>query len=355
MRNTVLKVWRGEAGYAKWLLYPLLYPLSLLYGSCLNLREYMYRNGKRRMKEVPIPVISVGNITLGGTGKTPVVERLSTRLKELGFRPGIATRGYKRKRKGTFIVDVENDTARDVGDEAFMLAKKTKLPVLVGADRAEAIEQGMKSFQIDVAILDDGFQTRSIKKDLEILVLSGREGKAGNRLFPLGPYREPPAGVKKADMILVNKGMLSDEIIRHTEEAPVHEIRYKPAYLYNIKRGLIAHYNYMKDTRVLAFSGLGDNESFFNLLGEIGADVVHEIPYPDHYAYKEGDVAKLSSFKDVEVIVTTEKDAVKIAAMNLPDNLFYLAIEVVIDGEEELLKRIIEKLKMRDAARIAYA
>jgi tetraacyldisaccharide 4'-kinase len=354
MRNTVLRVWRGEGGYAKWLLYPLLYPLSLVYGLCLNLREYMYGNGRMKMKEVPIPVISVGNITLGGTGKTPVVERLSMKLKDFGFNPGIATRGYKRKRKGTFVVDIEKDTAQDVGDEAFMLAKRTKLPVLVGADRAEAIEQGMKSFRIDVVLLDDGFQTKSIRKDMEIVVLSGSDGKTDD-LFPLGPYREPPAGIKRADVILANKGMLSSETILHAEEIPVYEIRYKPAYLYNIKKDLIAHYNYIKDRRVLAFSGLGDNESFFNLLREIGADVIDEIPHPDHYAYKKKDITTLSSRTDAEVIVTTEKDAVKIVSMDPPDNLFYLAIEVVIDREEELLKRIVERLKMREAGRIAYA
>jgi tetraacyldisaccharide 4'-kinase len=354
MRNTVLRVWRGEAGYEKWLLYPLLYPLSLVYRLCLNLREYMYSKGKMKMKEVPIPVISVGNITLGGTGKTPVVERLSMKLKALGFNPGIATRGYKRKRKGTFVVDIEKDTAQEVGDEAFMLARKTKLPVLVGVDRAEAIEHGMKSFRIDVALLDDGFQSKSIKKDMEILVLSGSDGKTDN-LFPLGPYREPSAEIKRADVILTNKGMLGSQTMLQAEETPVYEIRYKPAYLYNIKRDLIAHYNYIKDRKVLAFSGLGDNESFFNLLKEIGADVIDEIPHPDHYAYKKKDMTALLSRKDVEVIVTTEKDAVKIAGMDPPDNLFYLAIDVVIDGEDELLKRIVGRLKMREAGRIAYA
>jgi len=315
----------------------------------------MYNNGRMKMKEVPIPVISVGNITLGGTGKTPIVERLSMKLKAFGFNPGIATRGYKRKRKGTFAVDIINDTAQDVGDEAFMLAKRTKLPVLVGVDRAEAIEQGMKSFRIDVALLDDGFQSKSIKKDMEILILSGSDGEAGNRLFPLGPYREPPAEVKRADVILANKGMLSDEARNRAEEIPIFEVRYEPAYLYNVKRDLIAHYNFIKGRRVLAFSGLGENESFFNLLREIGADVVHEISHPDHYAYKKKDMAALSSFGGAEIIVTTEKDAVKIAGMDPPGNLFYLAIDVVIDREEELLRRIVERLKTKEAGRIAYA
>ena len=315
----------------------------------------MYSNGRMKTKEVPIPVISVGNITLGGTGKTPIVERLSMKLKAFGFNPGIATRGYKRKRKGTFVVDIEKDTAQEVGDEAFMLAKKTKLPVLVGVDRAEAIEQGMKSFRIDVALLDDGFQSKKIKKDMEILVLSGSDRKSEERLFPLGPYRESPAGIRRADVILASKGMAGGVATGYDEGIPVFEMRYKPAYLYNLKKDMIAHYNYIKGRKVLAFSGLGDNQSFFKLLSEIGADVVHEIPRPDHYAYKKKDIATLSSFKGVEIIVTTEKDAVKIAGMDPPENLFYLAIDVVIDREEELLKRIVERLKSTEAGRIAYA
>lgn len=307
----------------------------------------MYNIGVMKTREVPIPVISVGNITLGGTGKTPVVERLATKLKEAGFHPGIATRGYKRKRGGIFHVDVESDTAEDVGDEAFMLAKRTQIPVLVGADRAHAIEQGIRAFKIDVALLDDGFQSRSVKKNMEILVLNGKEGKGNDGLFPLGPYREPPSRIKDADVILVNKGALAGTTVRNSEGIPAYKVHYKPAYLYNMKRNLIAHYNFLKGRGVLAFSGLGDNQSFFDLLREIGAQVLHEMPYPDHYAYKREDIEKLLSFRDVEAMVTTEKDAVKIAHMDVPAHLFYLAIEVVIEREEELMELILDKLKTK--------
>ncbi len=338
MRNWVLKIWRGEAKYTKWLFTPPLYLLSLIYKLCMVLRKRMYDMDIMKTKEAPIPVISVGNITLGGTGKTPVVERLSKRLKEAGFNPGIATRGYKRKRGGTFIVDIEADNAEDVGDEAFMLATKTQIPVLVGADRTEAIKQGVSAFQIDVALLDDGFQSRSIKKDMEILVINNMGGKESDALFPLGPYREPATRIKDAHAILLNKGDMDDNIRRYGKGIPAFHIRYKPLYLYNMRRNLIGHHNFLKDMNALAFSGLGNNRSFFNLLREMGAKMVHEIAYPDHYAYKQGDIEKLLSFKDVEIMVTTEKDAVKLAHMDLPEHLFYLAIEVVIDREDELVE-----------------
>jgi tetraacyldisaccharide 4'-kinase len=301
-----------------------------------------------KTKEVSIPVVSIGNITLGGTGKTPVVEKLSMRLKESGLNPGIATRGYKRERGGMFCVDVKHDTAKEVGDEAFMLAKKTQIPVLVGADRAEAIGMGIRNLRINVALLDDGFQLKNIKKDMDILIINGMEG-GNNGLFPLGPYREPTERIKDADVIIINKGETNGETGQYGKGIPVFRAQYKPAYLYNIKMNLITHYNFLKNRSVLAFSGLGDNRSFFDLLKTMGVNVLHEISYPDHYAYKRRDMARLPSFKDVEIFVTTEKDAVKIAHMDIPENLFYLAIEMVIEREEEFMECIIKKIKDKKA------
>jgi len=128
------------------------------------------------------------------------------------------------------------------------------------------------------------------------------------------------------------------------EGIPVFRAQYKPLYLYNIKMNLVAHYNVLKGANILAFSGLGDNRSFFNLLEGIGAHVLHEMPFPDHYAYKTKDMKRLLSFKDVDAFVTTEKDAVKIEHMEVSEHLFYLAIEVVIEREQELMDYILKKI-----------
>lgn len=345
MRNLILKIWRGEVKYLKWFLYPLLFTLSRLYKICLKLRDILYNTGMIKIKEVSIPVISIGNITLGGTGKTPVVERLSIKLKEAGLNPGIATRGYKRKRGGMFRVDIKNDTAKEVGDEAFMLAKKTQIPVLVGADRAETIGRAVRDLRINVALLDDGFQLKNIKKDMDILILNGQENAKNYGLFPLGPYREGIGRIKDADIILVNKGNVNGETGQYSKDIPVFRAQYKPAYLYNISRNLIAHYNFLQGKNVLAFSGLGNNRSFFDLLKTMGVHVLYEISYPDHYTYKKRDIKMLLSVKDVDAFVTTEKDAVKIAYMNIPENLFYLAIETVIEREEEFMACIMKKIE----------
>jgi tetraacyldisaccharide 4'-kinase len=344
MRNIIIRVWNGEAIYMRWALYVPLAFFSYLYQIGLYVREYMYKSGHVKVEKAAIPVVSVGNITLGGTGKTPVVEKLSQRLKEEGLNPGIITRGYKRKKKGVFAVDIKNHTAKDVGDEAFMLAKKTHIPVIVGKDRLAAIDSGICSSGIDIAILDDGFQVKNLKKDVELLVLNGNEPLKNHELFPLGPYREPLIRVRDAHVVLINKGNLDESALYFTRAIPKFNIRYKPLHLYNIKRNLIAHYNFSKGKRVVAFSGLGDNRSFFNLLRAIGADVVHEVHFPDHHRYTQRDLEECASFKNTECIITTEKDAVKIANMDVPENLFYLSIEAVIEDENKLIELLLKKI-----------
>ena len=345
MGNVILRVWRGEAEFLRAVLFLPLWLLSWVYRISIDVREYLYKVGLFKVEEAGIPVVSVGNITVGGTGKTPVVELLSRRLKEEGFRPGIVTRGYKRKRAGTFGVNPKEDDAAHVGDEAFMLAKKTGLPVIVGVKRLEAVKVGIREHAIDVAILDDGYQVRNLKKDVEILVLNGDKGGHEGDLFPLGPYREPFATVRRAHALVVNKGELGTAAKAHGAGIPSFRMSYRPTFLYNMKRDLIGPHAFLKGKKVLAFAGLGDNRSFFGLLKELGAEVLHEVEFPDHHAYDGRDLEELASFRDVEMLVTTEKDGVKLAPMELPANLFYLAIEAVIEREEELIRLIIEELK----------
>ncbi|OPY74661.1 MAG: Tetraacyldisaccharide 4'-kinase [Syntrophorhabdus sp. PtaU1.Bin058] len=344
MRDTIVKMWRGEAETLRFILYIPLLLLSVLYRFCLALREYAYGKGILKTEKAGIPVISVGNITLGGTGKTPIVDSIARRLKDRGFNPGIITRGYMRKRQGTFYVDVRNDTAEDVGDEAMMLARRSQIPIMVGANRILAIDKGIEMFNIDTAILDDGFQLKNIMKDMDILVLNGEKGLTGHDLFPLGPYRERAGRIEEADIILVNKGELDDHTRHYAGRIPAFHVTYKPVYLCNMKDNLMTHYNFLMGKRILAFSGLGDNRSFFNLLSNLGAKVVHTISYPDHHVYTERDIEQCASFQDVQCMVTTEKDAVKLVRMELPENLFYLSIDVFIEGEEDLLGLITDRI-----------
>ncbi|HON85832.1 MAG TPA: tetraacyldisaccharide 4'-kinase [Syntrophorhabdaceae bacterium] len=345
MHDTIIKVWNNELRFLRWALYIPLSLLALIYRVLLSLREYGYKRGFFKTAKAAVFVISVGNLTLGGTGKTSVVERLATRLKEIGMNPGIVTRGYKRKRKGTFCVDIKKDSAHDVGDEAFMLAHRTRLPVLVGDKKHEAVEMGIRDFNIDVAILDDGFQTRVIKKDLEIVVIQGGNPSVNTDLFPLGPYREPIKSIKRADIALIHKGEPNHMLDLMTMGIPRFRMRYKPAYLYNIRHDMIAHYNLLKEKNILAFSGLGDNASFFKMIGDLGGRIIYKIPFPDHHDYSVRDIKRLSAFKDIDLMVTTAKDAVKIHKSHAPEKLFYLAVDIEIERENEFMGNILSRIQ----------
>jgi len=345
MGNTIVKLWNGEIrGLSRWVIYIPLFLLVLIYKGIISLREWAYTKRIIKTVETGIYVISVGNITLGGTGKTSVVERLSFLLKEKGMRPGIITRGYKRRKKGTFCVDIKKDKAIDVGDEAFMLAKKTRVPVLVSDKKYEAVRLGIKDFGIDVAILDDAFQTKNIKKDLEIVIIKGGSINNCYCLFPLGPYREPLTALKRADIVLTNKDshdMCQDFFI---QGIPRYGIKYKPAYLYNIKHHMIGHYNVIRGNNVLAFSGLGDNHSFYNMIESLGGNLIDKISFPDHYKYREKDIKALSKIQGVDFIITTEKDAVKLMDLHIPENLFYLGVNLEIERENEFMDNIISRI-----------
>lgn len=344
MSTIILKIWNGESFFGKLILFLPLFVISRIYSLCLAIRNILYSSGYLKIDEVSIPVVSVGNITVGGTGKTPVVEKLATGLKEIGFNPGIVTRGYKRTRQGTFCIDRNNDRAEDVGDEAFMLAKKTMIPVVVGARRSLAIVEAMRKCNIDIAILDDGFQVRNIKKNVEIVVVKGGEHNKSTDLFPLGPRREFAGRIRYADAVLINNGSISLDIANHLVDTPTFRMKYRPVHLYNMKHNLITHYNILKGKKVCAFSGLGDNRSFCDLLRSLGAQVEKEVSFQDHHAYRMKDIEKILSFCDVNLIVTTEKDAVKLSGMDIPDNLFYLSVEANIEDEKKLMEIILGKI-----------
>jgi tetraacyldisaccharide 4'-kinase len=345
MGRVMVHIWKGERPLLRAFLFPLLFVFSTAYKAGMAVRELCYTKGLARVARPSVPVISVGNLSLGGTGKTTVVERLSGELKKRGLRPGIVMLGYKKKRKGAFAVDRNRDTAESVGDEALMLARRTMLPVLVGKDRRESIERGIRDFGIDVALFDDGFQVRNVRKDVEILILDGRACGPALHVFPLGFLREPLEMVKKADILLVSRGEPDGRVRALTKGMPVFHVRYRPLHLCRLKDRAMVDYHHIRGKKVLAFSGLGDNSSFFKLLREIGANVVRTIEFPDHYRYHREDLRRLESLQDVEMVITTEKDAVKIDGTGIRDTFFSLLIEAEIENEDVLIEQICGKMR----------
>ncbi|OPY66385.1 MAG: Tetraacyldisaccharide 4'-kinase [Syntrophorhabdaceae bacterium PtaU1.Bin034] len=345
MGSLMVRVWRGEAPLLRACLFLPLFILSAVYRFALVIRRALYATGLLSVWRAPIPVVSVGNLSMGGTGKTVVVERLSGILKQRGFRPAIVLRGYRRKRKGAFAVDPNSDTAESAGDEAVMLSRRVSVPVIVGSKRREAIEKGIREFGIDMAVFDDGYQVRNVHKDLDMVILNGSEPEESRHVFPLGFLREPLEMIRRADIILVNKGELDARMRTVTTGIPTFRVRYRPLCLKRLNDGKVSDHNSIRRKRVAAFSGLGDNRSFFNLLRDMGADVVRTVEFPDHYRYSANDVAYLRSFADAEMIVTTEKDAVKLDRMEVGDKMFCLLIEAEIDNEEAFIEIALNKTR----------
>ncbi|MBW2038883.1 MAG: tetraacyldisaccharide 4'-kinase [Deltaproteobacteria bacterium] len=318
---------RGRWGIVELLLFPFLI-ISWIYGLVVWIRTKFYQKGL----QLPCKVISVGNITLGGTGKTPMVAYLAGELRKRGVKAGILSRGYKglKERKGGVLSDGEKIylTPAEAGDEPFMLAKMLSgVPLLVGKNRYAMGLYAHEKFGIDVLILDDGFQHLGIKRDLDIVLIDARSGFGNGCLFPRGPLREPLRGLRRASLFVLSKAEPSqplgeiEGILRDLAPAvPLYHSRYKPIYLLEAASGKIFPPQFVHGKRILAFAGIADPEYFIYLLQGLGAAVVKEVRFPDHHNYAPKDLRMMREYIDkVEVFVTTEKDFVKLQKIPLDD------------------------------------
>jgi len=272
-----------------------------------------------------IPVICVGNLTTGGTGKTPVTASIVRRLKEKGHTPAVVMRGYGGSLKGPVRVDAHLHTVDDVGDEALLHARNGA--VWVARTRAHAAKPATNA-GADVLVMDDGHQHSTLAKDLSLIVVDGRTGFGNNRVFPAGPLREPVrAGLARAHAAVVmgedHLGLVSDL----SKYLPVLRARLVPG----------PERLRLKGQRVVAFAGIGDPEKFYNALVDIGARVAAFHPFEDHYAFDAADIQPiLDEAYEIDALpVTTEKDAVRL----LPDQrqqVNVLSVDVAWEKPDEL-------------------
>lgn len=315
--------------------------LSKLYGFGLVLKSRI--DEKRFPRVYPVPVVSVGNLSVGGEGKTPLAMKIASLFLESDFRPAILTLGYKRKKSGIFTVDPGSDSPRTCGDEAYLMAKNLRCPVIVGKDRGLTIEEAIGRHRVNVVILDDGFQVKDVKKDVEIVIVKQRRN-LNLDLFPLGPLREPFSSLDRADILVLNRGFgdgyafdIPKAVLR---KLPIYTSRYKVLNLCNIKTGAYKDYRSLSGKEVVAFSGLADNDSFFELLEKLNAKIKKRISFPDHHHYSKRDLQRILENK-AEIYVTTEKDAVKIRDLEVTEDFYYLTIEMVIENESEFFGNIL--------------
>jgi len=310
-----------------WALAPLI-PLASLYGLAMRARSALYAQGLLPQHALPCRVISIGNLTVGGTGKTPVVIALATALRDRGRRVGVVSRGYKR-RNADSLVEVSDGQVlrgrpRETGDEPFLIAQRCPgVPVAVGADRPRVGRHLIDRYGVDTLILDDGYQHLALQRDVNILVLDAGAPFGNGYLLPRGRLREPLASIARASAVLVTRASQTgylDEIksVVHAEApaVPIWVTDFAPSAVIRVGGSATMEPSAMKGERVLALSGIGHPDSFRRLLVAAGSIVVDHCVFPDHHAYSQEDVQRVQRAAErlgVDRIVTTEKDAVKLA------------------------------------------
>jgi tetraacyldisaccharide 4'-kinase len=316
---------------------PLLLPLAPLYGVGLAIKRKLFALGWLGRKRLESPVISVGSVSAGGAGKTPVVLMLATMLRQRGYAVRILTRGYGRDSQGVARVEPFDD-ARWHGDEPVLLAQRSGVPVFVGEDRYLAgvmAEQSETSEKLVVFLLDDGFQHRQLARDFDIVLLTMED--VADRLLPAGNLREPLGSLSEADVVVVREE--EEEALRGVV-AELRGTKSKPA-VWVVRRTLSLGEggDVRLPTMPFAFCGIARPEGFTTMLKARGYEAVETMIFPDHHAYDEGDVARLverARLCEANGFVTTEKDAVKLTPI-LRDRLETVGPIVVARLNVELL------------------
>lgn len=306
----------------------------------------------KRRKSLPVRVISIGNITTGGTGKTPMVIRTAIEAKRRGLRPCILTRGYRGRLKGPVVVDPSEGghTELDVGDEPLMTALRlTDVPVVKGADRHASGLFALETLdpRPDLFILDDGFQHRALARDLDVLLINALEPFGGRKLLPVGLLREPPGEIRRADAVVITNSdgaaspggldELKEEIRKYNPGAPVFTARYRVTGAVEHASGREFPAMRLRGKKVYAFSGTGSPGSFLNTLKAEGADLRGSSAFADHYRYDAKEInaiQKDATRAGAAWIITTEKDIIRLRGLEgLPRNLLALWVELDVQDE----------------------
>jgi tetraacyldisaccharide 4'-kinase len=317
----VIRGWYGDSNWVR-----LLAPFAHLYQAVVRRRRFRYLAGRSERWRAPVPVIVVGNITVGGTGKTPFVIWLSRWLAARGFRPGIVSRGYGGRRSPAALFVTQDSDPDTVGDEASLLARRTGCPVVVAADRVEAVRRLVDETTCDIVISDDGLQHYALSRDVEIVLIDGERGFGNGRSLPAGPLREPVSRLREVDFVVAN-GCASGSSDREWVMEVV------PRAFVNLRSGERVQAADFRATRVHAVAGIGNPERFFATLRKLGIGGEF-IALDDHHRFSPGDLA----FDDDAPVVMTEKDATKVTWMtqdDLPAQCWYLEIDVVLSERAE--------------------
>ncbi|PJG57765.1 tetraacyldisaccharide 4'-kinase [Aeromonas cavernicola] len=316
------RLWYGQSGWRWWLA-----PLALLFAMISGIRRYAYRHGWCQSYRSSLPVIVVGNISVGGNGKTPVVVWLVEQLQARGFHPGVVSRGYGGKAPYyPYPLDVTT-TPAEAGDEPVLIARRCGCPVVVAPKRAEAVRLLEQRGEVDIIITDDGLQHYGLARDIELVVVDGVRRFGNACLLPMGPLREPVTRLKRVDAILCNggapapgeyaMGLVANEPRRVCDDAPLMAALSTP---------------------IDAMAGIGHPPRFFATLTALGYQLDQQVAYDDHHPFARDELVERFASKP---LLMTEKDAVKCREFAL-ENWWYLPVSAALPSA--LLDSLLHKL-----------
>lgn len=316
--NPLSQAWYSNAFWPK-----LMLPLSGLYTQIARSRRRRLQSGSPRFWKAPVPVIVVGNINVGGTGKSPLVIWLVEQLQALGMHPGVVSRGYGGS-ASTYPLDVTASTdPRESGDEAVMIARRTECPVVVDPDRVAAVRSLLDRHECDIVITDDGLQHYALGRDIEIVVVDGERGLGNGLCLPAGPLREPPGRLSEVDFVVVNGEQKTDLPV------PARRMDLVPRAFVNMVTGERRELEF--DSVVHGVAGIGNPRRFFSTLKSLGLRVI-EHPFADHHRFSLDELM----FSDSLPIVMTEKDAIKVQKLGpavIHEEFWYLEVATEVDDD----------------------
>ena len=329
-------------------LLPLLLPLSVLYRGVSALHRHLYTSGILASRRLPRPVVSVGNLAAGGGGKTPLTMWLAERLMASGVRVAVLTRGYGRINRDLRFVKPGDDW-RCVGDEpALMACKLSGMTVAVSKNRFKAGSAILERGEVDLFLLDDGFQHYALKRDLDIVVVDNGRRFGNGRLLPAGFLRRPLSSLRDADFIIVTRAPCADNEFEHYlkrySAAQVLWADYRPTGLSPVASLDRAVPVDRPPGALVAFCGIAGPESFRDTLRRAGIEVLDLLAFPDHHPFSSSDVQRImetASRRQAVGLVTTEKDAVRWPAGQTPLPVYVLSVQPEVQGEKVLLEQVL--------------
>ena len=358
-----MKLYRIMGFIFKYLVW-IFFPLSLIHYFLILLRNKLYDFNILNTQRLTVPVISVGNIQLGGTGKTPLIIELIEKIQNSGLTIGILSRGYKRKNNEEIVLDLQNEEINNrdytlIGDEpAIILEYLKKGAIGIGANRYRVGLKLLNKASPDIILLDDGFQHRKLYRDFDICMINVSKWQKYPFLYPFSYLRDTKSSLKRANAIILTKFgsnyQLVEEIktnLESTYKKPIFLAGFSIDGLVKIPEQTINELSEIKNKKVAAFSGIADSNDFFNLLKTEGINVVYSKEFPDHYNYTINDLKKInhdSSKNGADILITTEKDEVKIKSLIEQQQKAYLDIYFIkVRFEIENEKRFIDLIEKR--------